>query len=488
MTNGKAYLGGCFTTNEIISLAGISRKQLRSYTEKGIVAPLLPTSDEPSYGRRVWTIEQVALLRHVPALVRSGYSLEEIATLADQGAQAVTTALTAQYMRVMREGRRSLKDTVSRRRELLDIIAVGVQRSQYLRYVPQRWLALAPSPDGSGLPGQSDFANLYINLRRAAEVVGWSLTEAVGGLISVMADGTDGSHYLYAGLASPPMPQPTGTRVIDGGCYHAVAPDSPCPGCLSFDRCDECARFGRKRDASDTFEWAAYENDRPNLWDNTVMMDELAQPYPTGMWSDYTKRKIAERENGGAADTDVAGGAANSCSRPGKPAHSISPTVRPRLMPHEVRLPIGMTACVMPAGVYLCYQCDEGDQTGAYQRIMGLAANLDRRTFTVEEERAASKASPIVMERNIQPEKGPFSDPFATGRAAGDPLMEGWFHDAEHDVLRKLELPLGMALAPEDGFCIVCSTIPAVNRNDPTRYEIQLLVDASKITPPRPGS
>lgn len=50
--------------------------------------------------------------------------------------------------------------------------------------------------------------------------------------------------------------------------------------------------------------------------------------------------------------------------------------------------------------------------------------------------------------------------------------------------LQRLCVPTGMALAPEDGYCVMCSTLPGVDRNDPTRYEMQLLVDASNIDPP----
>lgn len=478
MGDGRGGSSGCLTTNEVLTLTGITRKQLNNYVSKGVITPT--NMVEPAYKEKMWTLEQVALIRHVPTLVRANLTLEEIADLANEGMQAVNAKLKAQYMREMRTGRRRLKDIVFRNREVDDVVALGRMDTQYLRYLPQRWMALAPTLDGNSLPGTPGYALLYAELYKTAEVMGWSLTESAGAVVSLSADGLRSSNYLFAGLASPPMPAFTGHRVIDGGCYHIADADHGGPGCDGT-RCEECARFGRVPNDAELFDWKTRQSTEPELWDHTTMADDLDEPYPTGMWSEYLK----ERPVPGCI---APGTAENPCGRQDAPPSAStgvkrpkSCTVKPRLMPHEVKLPIGMTACVIPAGVYLCYQCDEGEQRAAYERIQGLATAIEHREFSLEDELAASACSTIMMERDNQPDTGPVAEPFAVPRAAGDPSMAGWHHEADLDVLRKLVVPTNMALEPEDGCCVICAALPSVDRNVSTRYEMQLLVDAREV-------
>lgn len=192
----------CLTTNEVVAFTGATRKQLDNYIGKQVVTPLHGSSAS----NKLWTAEQASFLQHIPALQRAGLSIANIAELADQGTQAVHQTLTNQYMRELRMHRRALKSLLYRTQETSDLACLGSTPEQYLRYIPQRWMALIPLLEDDAAPELSRFASSYLGLRGVAEVLGWCLTDSSGTLASLNADGRNGSYYLYAALASPPMP------------------------------------------------------------------------------------------------------------------------------------------------------------------------------------------------------------------------------------------------------------------------------------------
>lgn len=447
------------STADVEALTGISRFRLTAYIKSGIVSPARASSSPQSEMR--WTNDQMWMASKVPALLEGGLTLKEIAALADEGSDAVEAALRARYMQKMREGRRGLKDILYRSSEAEDIRGIGEIDGEYLRYIPQRYFALAPitNQQGSGGPDRS---SRLVELLNTAQTLGWSLSDATGLLSSVSSDGTASTAYGFAALTSPPMPSFSGLKAIDGGCYFAANREGGAPGC-DGSSCAECSRFGREPTQSDIFEWKGRQDADPSLWDRTVMVDDLKQPYPSGIWSEYTKERL---------------GCGNANGTAGK-----SPTVRPRLMPHEVRLPLGITACVIPAGFFLCRQCSAENQDRAFERMLGQASIMSQREFTIEDEVKASQ-NVVGSPKHDEIEAGPIPDPFAVPHIAADPELKGWWCKVTNAELQKLSVPTGMALAPEDGYCVMCSTLPAANRNDPTRYEMQLLVDASRIDPP----
>lgn len=455
------------STTEVVAITGMTRRMLNNYVEKGIVAPERTGSSQNSEMR--WTLAQANMASEVPALLRAGFSLEQITALANDGTRAVANAMRAQYTKEMRHSRRKLKGIVCCGREAEDFFRVGRKNGTYLRYIPQRWMALMPARKSQALPGSPEHIGLLANLLGVGEVVGWAVSETSGALVSLANSGERGTAYVYIGLASPPMPAFTGRKPIDGGCYFAIDPNHGGPGCDGTE-CDLCARFGRPPTPAEKFLWNEMKNAADAPPDRTVLINELDDPYPTGTWSNYTEKRLGRD---GEIDEDLE-----------KSRQKTSPTVKPRLMPHEVRLPLNTTACVMPAGTYLRFQCEDGAQRDAYQRILGLASAIPHREFTLEDELSASATSPVVMENDAPSETGPVAEPFAVSRAAGDPRMKGWFVDIAVDELHKLTIPVNMALAPEDGYCIVCAEQPVPNRNEPSCYEVQLLVDATKIAPP----
>lgn len=100
----------------------------------------------------------------------------------------------------------------------------------YLRYIPQQWLALAPSRDGRTVfPGSPGFLDLAIDLQEVVDVVGWSPTTSFGSISSMNADCTLGVSYATLALASPAMPTVTGEMVIDGDATTRSTPKRPSP-------------------------------------------------------------------------------------------------------------------------------------------------------------------------------------------------------------------------------------------------------------------
>lgn len=447
------------STADVEALTGISRFRLTAYIKSGIVTPVRASSSPQSEMR--WTNDQMWMASKVPALLEGGLTLKEIAALANEGSDAVEAQLRIRYMQKMRDGRRGLKDILYRSSEAEDIRTIGVVDGEYLRYIPQRYLALAPMTVNASLDNASRATRL-VELLKTVQTLGWSSGDATGFLSSVSSDGTKSTLYGFASLTSPPMPSFSGLRAIDGGCYYVADRKGGAPGC-DGSSCGECSRFGREPSQSDLFEWQGRRDSEPGLWDRTVMVGDLREPYPSGIWSEYTKAHLGKGEGADSMDK--------------------SSTVRPRLMPHEVKLPLGVTACVIPAGFFLCRQCDGGSQDRAFERMLGQASIMPQREFTIEDELKASKTGEASTKRG-EIETGPVPDPFAVPHITGDPELKGWWCKVTNAEMQKLSVPTGMALSPEDGYCVMCSTLPAADRNDPTRYEMQLLVDASRIDPP----
>lgn len=455
---------GKLDTNEVAALTNISRKQLGDYVKKGIVEP--SCAGKSSRAGMTWSMPQVSMVGNVACLQGAGLSLEEIAKLANESPKTIDARLRALRMREVRQGRRRFKSLVLRDMELVDLDPIGTRSSQYLRYIPQRWMALIPLEIGGGLTSAHAHESRLVDLLGVAEVVGWATTDLYGAMASLDAAASSATHYQYVVLSSAPEPLSFGS-VPDAGCYFSAGYDkTSCP--RGGGLCEECSVFGRFPTNEENFRWNAVRRTNSTLWSRTVMADDLDEPYPTGAWSAYTKHYLAQARGGeglGERAGDVDG-----------------VTVKPRMMPHEMRLPMGVTACVLPAGVYLCYQCDDSDYAFALQRMLGLASVIRRREFTLADELKASvdaTATAGVVD-GVNAARG--DEP----ACYGDPEMRGWHRIVDQEDIRRLVLPTNMALAPEDGFCITCAAMPSLDRNDPVRYETQLLVDASDIAAPPP--
>lgn len=459
------------TTIDIERLTGVSRRSIESYAKEGIVVPR--RSSDARNAEMVWTYEQVSLILQVKQLLRSGLTLAQVAQLIQpNSATSIEDAMYEQQVRDNRESRRAVKEVVARRRMLSDTAHLGKIEGPYLRYKPQRWLALIPAPGGALVqPDTRAYIDLIENLSAIVQIVGWSSIARYGCIASLNSNMSLGTSYATIDLASPAMPIVTGQMVIDGGCYHAVDKSVSYPECDGVS-CFECARFGREPTKEEVAKWRAAEEADPHLYDCTVMTAGLTEPYACGMWADYTKSAIEKRE-GCKPGTRFRFGTERM--------RGLS--VRPRLMPHEVRLPYGVTSCMMPAGTYLCLQCGENGFNGSYHQLVGMAMSIRTEELTVQAEveqyLAGSVPGPWALEdkRNAKKEeRGPIIEPFASPRAAGEPDMEGWSRKVTQPEIHSLVLPTLTALAPEDGFCINCESLPFPDRNAPAHYELSLLV------------
>ena len=458
------------TTSEVMDIAEVTRRTLRHYTDKGIIAPFNGDGDD-YYDR--WTFDQTVDLQLIQTLRAGNVPLDDIAAYTNAGEEDLLDAAYRQSVDGIRHNRRMLKAIVHRKRQIERFAAIGQRDGYYIRYLPQRWMALVPASEGSsGLVDLDTYTERFIGLKELIEIVGWSQTFSAGTLMSLSSRFKESTGYVFLELASPPMPYVTEGMLVDGGCYHVVD-DSFCDQCGAS--CVECARFGRHPSPDEQSLWKRAEVGGKVI-DRSIITSELAESYATGMWADYTQHVV---DRAPAPPTNAHRRAARN--------NDTSPTVRPRLMPQTVRLPLGVTACVLPAGMYLCRQNDYVDRDDTMQRLLGALSVVPQRTITREDEIRIAKAANAYEQQHRpdqQREPGPFMEPFAVPRDHGDPTLFDFVQPLEDRDLPKLTLPVGMALAPEDGCVILHTDVPAARAHGKARQELQVLIDAQNVSPP----
>lgn len=456
------------STSEFLQIAGIGSMSLRRYEERGLCVPAYQGEDRYKY----WTLDQLQAVSLIDAMRQNGMSLEDIQSVSEQGREALLDGAYHQRADGIRHQRRGLKSIVHTMRKFSDFEPVEGSEGWYLRYLPLRWMALVPmEPHVPEFPDSETFIKAYARLKAVVEVVGWSDTVMFGAFLSMSRDGSTASRYAYMELASPPMPVTTGSMIVDGGCYRVVAPEAN-EGVCDGDSCFKCARFGREprksKGIDEAAEWERAARANPGLWDRTVMAESLAEPYPCGLWSEYTEGRVE----------GVAFGFEDLRGR--KP----TPTLRPRLMPHEARLPLGVTACVLPAGVHLCRQLPFERQDSDFPGMLGDLLSLEQHVMTLEDERERAAKMPAEGYLGHDQQKGHYVEPFAQPRSQGDAACEGWYRMLEDDEVRRLVVPTAMALVPDDGFCVTSSNAPLSYDSQTVCQEYQVLVDPGKLAPP----
>lgn len=469
-------------TSEVMKLAGVSRSTTTNYINKHIIEPV--KTNESSNADLMWTFEQAELIRSMRLLTQTGMSLTAISELASHGTEAICDMIYDTAIEEARAIRRTLKCNAVLNRRLESYKKCGRKTRPYLRYMPQRWLALMPTPAGTNsLPGSYLHTTRASELLYIARLLGWCPTGTVGAVssISTQSDMTTGSineaehssWWVAAQLATPPMPQLTGGLVIDGGCYRPVCPDTFDPGCPA-DACPHCSRFGGYPAPKDRERWNKIMLEYPEAVRRVLPVDELKCPYATGIWSEFTQEFFKSKKAKAPVRSE-------EYMRPGGPRQKPTWTVRPRLMPQICLLPLGTTACAMPSGFYLCMQYGEEDQTAAYQRMIAIVSQLSHYTMTEEDEVQAMERSLRLAGPRRPPRKGPFEEPFARPRTEFIPAFKDWCQEISPGELRSLKVPMGTALWPENGFCITSSPLPPLSVNDEPRLELQMLVNASAL-------
>ena len=441
-------------TQDVTRLAGTSRRALDHYEAAGLLVPSRAAGMET--GKKQWSVDQAKVSERV-RILQHGKSIEEIAELASGGPAPFLREFRTQCAQDVREGWRQLQAALLDDPRCANAQAVGERDGLYLRYLPQLWYALIPVDDAAEpLPNPGQLGRAYVNLHGVAHVLGWSTASSAGALASMDGGAAAHSSYAFIELAAPPMPAPDMGPGIDGGCYCSAVEAELAPRCRG-EACQLCSLYGREPTTEELFNWKTEENTNPGQWSRTLMAAGMSEPYPYGVWSP------ASRREDGSWDFSA---------------------FRARLMPHEVRLPLGVTACSLPAGVYLSTQCDEGHEAETCQRLLGTVMAIGHRAFSQDDELACRQRAQRAQEQAARGVTAPrpygycFSrEPFA------DDTVQGWVRDLSSHDLRTLTVPTGTALAPEGGICLSCATLPTRMRNDVPRMELRVLVDPGTLGP-----
>lgn len=460
--NDDAHLQIGISTADAETIISITKNQLDKYQRKGIVSPYRSGPSPQAMHR--WTLEQVWMASNIPKLISQGLSVDEVKRLVAQGMDPVYERLRTAHLYDTRYSRRMLKSIVLYESARRDCVALGRQEGSYLRHIPERWFALAPLGPGTSFDG---LMRRTVAILGVAQSVGWCATKITGFLKSVSADGKSFTDFAFIQLASPPMPTYTGARMVDGGCYHAFDKEGASLRCDEPD-CKNCSRFGRNPTKREIFEWRGEADRSPWLWDRTVMAADIEKPYASGVWAQYTRERLAQGHPFFPTQRDEI---------------ETGPALRPYLMPHETKLPFGVTACVLPLGTYLCSQSSESIVQSDMQRFLGQASVFKQRPYTEDEE--VSEAVMRIKQRGFDSvENGPVMEHFAQSRTGMDDQQANWSYPIERSDLSRLVLPTSMALVPEDGYCVICSAVPVADRNDIPELELQLLVDCTDVAAP----
>jgi len=457
----------------IKKLTGLGRRALRYYENLGVC---IPHYIDENTGYRYYTMDQVYVLLQLMDIKDMNVKLTTLSDYKDdQGFMRFDKIIYQSRIEtaaLLRTARRAIKNAIHCELTLRDMETLGIQEGYYLRYIPERWMALLPIAYHSHTKMMpADIVERHVYLDAAVHLYGWGDTKINGSVLAPSVETKLGLEYLFIELSSPPMPQIAGTRTVDGGCYHEAGDKEYCVG---FDKedCLMCSRNGTKIDKA---VWGGDKNteDAEVLASFTRMMDDLDKPYRTGLWAGFTERKIAEREgrvSGGDDDGD------------GLPRHKSNPAMQPMLMPHVVRLPHGVTTCMLPAGFYLCKQHENEDSDTARAKLLAIAASLPAYELGIKEEhmrhKRLSQAVTNGREFLLSPYRcAPFVEPFAAPRIVADPDKYGWHKILDEGDFSGISVRTDAGLIPEANCLLVDSRMLFPAQNSMPYLELQLFVD-----------
>ncbi len=461
----------CLTTFELERITDSTRSQVENYAKKNYIESLrvsdMPRSD------RLWDVNQVWALRKLSSLRQSNLSLDDIADIASKGSSSINNSVEDICMTQIRKSRRMLKSLAYTERYKNDIARVGYrEQDPYLRYIPERWMVLIPTSEIKDASHRAtEYTHPYANLLSLVDVLGWGASESYGSITSIGLDEKSATSYFFIDLTSPPANSLNHTNVADSGCYRELC-ELPAGGCDGKD-CYSCSLFGRRLNATEQLTWNILPQE-----------DVLAKEQETEN-SENTKDETTEcgLKNNNPSNTNNI-----ECDFP------ITHVVKPRTMLRELDFPLGIVACAMPAGVYLCYQYDEKNQDSAIDRFKGVLPFIEKRELSDKDRQTtdSESATDVIdrfMDETVLPPSGkpPFPDPLSIPSFVGDPKMEGWFKKIGQSELNNLILPVNAALEPENGYCMTFAALPKTDDDTPKRYEMQVFVNAEKIITP-PGS
>ncbi len=460
------------TTSDFRSISGVSSMTLRTYEKAGLIEAAYRNGQD---GYKYWTLDQAPLIKLIDTMRMGGAPLPEIAQVEQLGKDALLErAYDCQAARLRRD-RRTMKSIVHTERRYADLRKVAGIEGFYLRYLPLRWLAVAPLlPHEPKFPENRPFMCVFQDLLKIASAVGWCPTMTFGTLVSVSADGTEGSRYAYVELTTPPMPKTTGSRVVDGGCYRVFDPSFNADVCDGSD-CLPCSRFGAAPLEEDMERWKASAKD-PELFSRVLRVEDIAQPVEEGdTWEAFKRAALARK--GGA---DVARKPGESAAYGARGAASDQDACAvPCRMPLAAYLPAGVSACALPPGVHLCKQIAFEDVRGE-REFLDFAKGLAPSPRTPRE---VADSLGVVTSHWSEPErKGPFVEPFAVPRTHGVQALAGFARELSWDRARKVARVQPAGLELEDGFCATSSNM-VMSYDRSVTQEYHVLVDPEGFLP-----
>lgn len=440
-------------SDEVLRLTGISRRMLNTIIEFEICTPY---RDEEHNGTLSWTPGHVDLIRQVTHLRNLGMGFSDIKELLKRDDGSFETAVDRADAEATRRQRRNAKRLHGTRRMTENMSAIKKQQGFYLRYVPQRWMAILPLP-GSSVLSPNATVKASLALEDIAEHVGWAPSGINGTLFAAPSPSTLG-RFAFIGLASQPQPASFPNAGLDSGCYCAAG--GICEKTGNAD-CLLCPSFGKEITSNDELAWKSYENEN-DAADCTLSFDKIERPYPCGPWSNLTAEWIKDGKlsNEGWLDTVAA--------------------ARPRLMPQLQRLPLGATACVMPAGIYLCKQCSAKERASAVAEFSGFTRAVRHRDLTVAEEKETAARYQRLVE-SMTPATGEVWATDSSEVCIDDPAQKGWFRPLADADIPDLVVTTATGLVSGSEFTISCVKLPQTNYDELPDYEVQVLIDASSI-------
>lgn len=419
------------TRNEFLGFCDISLQTLRSYENAGIVLEPTAVADARC---KLYTPEQRQAVEITKAMRNSRLQMRDVGEKLTSDPDALLDDALEQKAGELRSNRRILKSLSHLKAQYGDYKELHGYDSLYLRFIPHRWSALLPLPaneaDGGG---RMPLAHAISELDAVIQIVGWAPAQSMGMLLDASASPHEADRFLFMELATPPLPASSNADDPDSGCCFWARPDGSQPPC-SWEACAACERFGRMPREEERRLWARAWQENPALWDSTLMADELAVPYPDGAWAACTCRALGLPEPEGPVAASA-----------------------PHLMPHETALPLGVTACELPAGVHLCRQFEA-------ERM----------------EEALEEFSDVLDTLGIAEEKD-------MGNASGE-LPRGWSQAVGQDTLTHVKLPRHAALSAQRERCILIADEPLLPPQGSIRMELQAWVVLDKYPSAEPSA
>ena len=459
------------STRQFMSLTNITKSQRTNMQKVGVCEPAKVIQGGKHY---YYMLDQLQEADLASVMLASGMSYDELGGAFGEAPDTVDEIAYRCAEENQRASRRAVKRMAFLRKRVKSTRDVIGVEGWYLRYLPNRWFALIPSSSQDVLFETPDkLACNYCELLGVADVVGWARTTLLGALDSFSADGGNRGSWQFVELSSPPTPIVTGSLVVDGGCYRTVHSDGGSSECDAM-RCFECSRYGREPTDDERLRWREAGSRRPHLWDGCLMAQDMEEPYKFGMWADFTAAYLTEK----------------SSRSDGEKRQKSCPTLRPRLMPLVFRLPMGVTACAFPAGVYLCRQEAYEERGWGSFHLVDTLRGLESFAFTESMEEDAIRCfranCPDEHSRSLMSpvgHGGPYLEPFAMPRGGGDPRYLSWHRRLQDGELSKLRVPYNMALWPQDGFAVIAESLPDAYATGKALKEYQVYVDPGSLGP-----